>query len=904
MEKLILIDGYSLANRAFFALPPLTNAAGQPTNAVYGVAMMLLRLVEEEKPDYLAVAFDAGKPTFRHEAYAEYKAGRRPMADELRSQIPLVRRLFEAFGIPVYELQGYEADDLLGTLSCRASEEGLEALIVTGDRDAFQLVSPAVKVLYTKKGITDVQRMDLVAIQERYGLEPKQLIDVKGLMGDASDNIPGVPGIGEKTALRLIQQFNDLSSLLEHLEEVKRPKERQLLEDYREQALQSRDLATIRCDVNISTSWEDCRWKGTNRPSALVFFQEMDFRNLLRRLGREEDISGQTSRQTYTSPEFIVVEDPQNVVEALSELGNGPVSVQFLARRLSRKATHLIGVALGTQSNHFVFIVLSEGKIPSELARWLADANSKKDCYDAKDLLRISSWLGEGLEGLREDYRLAGHLIAGTGGDLTVEKMACDLLGWEDLPDIRNERGNPISLDMIPRDYPIEKVVLAGIGRVHALVNLQDPISKELEKRDLKRLYRDVELPLVYTLFRMEEAGITIDPDKLKALGEKYRMEMELLEQEIYKLVGEKFNIASPKQLGAILFEKLGLPVGKKTKSGYSTDAEVLENLAVEYPVARMVLDYRALAKLNSTYVEALLKIAGESNNKIHTTFQQTVTATGRLSSTEPNLQNIPVRTSEGMEIRRVFLPSPGYTLLSADYSQIELRVMAHFSHDPKYMSAFLEDEDIHARTATEIFGVYPPEVRRQMRDRAKAVNFGILYGISGFGLAKGTGVSRKEAEAYIQTYFERYEGVKSFLDGAISEAREVGYVSTLLGRRRYLPDLVSGNFLRRSFAERTARNTPIQGTAADIIKLAMLRVESRLKKEDLPARMLLQVHDELVLEVKTEALKEVGEAVKEEMECAVELSVPLRADVKSGPNWGEMEPWREVQSHAGTSRS
>lgn len=893
--KLILIDSHSLANRAFFALQqPMNTKTGQPTNAVYGVAMMLTKLLDEEKPDYIIATFDTGKPTFRHEAYDQYKAGRRPMADELRSQIPLVRRLFEVFQIPVLERIGFEADDLLGTLACRGSEAGLDVFIITGDRDSFQLVNSKVKVIYTKKGISEVERVGPEEVWERYQLRPEQLIELKGLMGDSSDNIPGVPGFGEKTAIRLIQRFGDIPNLLEHLDELERPKERELLTTYREMAIQSRELATIHCQVDIPNPWEDGRWTGANRQDLAAFFTEMEFKTLLRRFQLDSAkptasaAPAEPAGKSFVFPEFTTMTADE--AEGLSEkLGQAPVALQLVTEHLQRGQTRITGAAFGCRERGYFYMPLSEGRLPAAIQRWLADRDAPKDAFDAKELMRAVAWSGGELNGVRNDLRLAGHLAGASGGDYSLTELTRRFLGWDELPAGSEPEQATLAFDMGETEAHSDADARAAIAQVHAIAELVTPLEDELRAMGMANLYRSVEVPLVGTLFHMEEAGISIDPDKLRQLGAGFRLAMACLEKEIYDLAGEAFNIGSPKQMGYILFEKLGLPTGKKTKSGYSTDAEVLEALAERYPVAEKILAYRGLAKLNSTYVEALITQADPKTQKIHTTFQQTVTATGRLSSTEPNLQNIPVRTPEGREIREAFLPSPGHILLAADYSQIELRIMAHFSQDPKYMAAFLEGDDIHIRTAAEIFGVPVDGVTKELRDRAKAVNFGILYGISGFGLAKGTGVSRREAEDYIAAYFQRYEGVQRFLDEVIAKAREDGYVGTWLGRRRNLPDLHSSNFPRRSFAERTARNTPIQGTAADIIKLAMLRVEERLVVEKLPATLLLQVHDELVLETDPEALPEVAKAVREAMEGAVQLSVPLTVEVKTGLHWGGM---------------
>jgi DNA polymerase-1 len=884
--KMILLDSYSLANRAFFALPPLTNADGQPTNAVYGVTMMLMRLIDEEKPDYIIAAFDAEKPTFRHETYAAYKAGRRPMADELRSQIPLVRNLFETLQIPVLEVPGFEADDLLGTLSKEASGDGFDVYIVTGDRDAFQLVSPKVKVMYTKKGISDVEKVGPETLWERYQLRPDQMIELKGLMGDASDNIPGVPGFGEKTALRLIQRYGDIPTLLENIDNLERPKERKLLQEYRDQALQSRDLATIRRDVPLPRPWEAGAWTGGDRRVWADFFAKMGFRALIKRLQLEPNIAEEPKKIPFKLPDYKEI-SPEQFAETVETLGRGSIAFQL---NFDEKNPHRLALALGNRAGGYFYVRLPNGEIPSNIRRWMEDAEAPKDCFDAKALLHRAAKLNVKLCGIHHDLRLAGHLVGAAGGDYTLTKLTAMFLGWEEreVPASPKQNALPFGED----EDQTEALRDDLIAYVYSIAELVAPLEEKLQQLAMDVLYRDIEIPLASTLFRMEMAGITIDPEHLSLLGREFRAEMAEHESKIYSLAGETFNIGSPKQLGYILFEKLGLPSGKKTKSGYSTDAEVLEALAEKFPIATEILSYRGLAKLNSTYVEALLNQANPETWKVHTTFQQTVTATGRLSSTDPNLQNIPVRTPEGRRIREAFRPSPGMLLLSADYSQIELRIMAHFSQDPKFMAAFIENDDIHARTAAEIFGVPLAHVDQELRSRAKAVNFGIIYGISGFGLAKGTGVSRKEAESYITAYFQRYEGVQRFLDDTIAKAREDGFVTTLMGRRRNLPDLRSSNFPRRSFAERTARNTPIQGTAADVIKVAMLRVEEALRQQQLPARILLQVHDELVLESEPDALQEVGRVVRESMEGAVQLSVPLTVEVKSGKNWGTMEPW------------
>lgn len=891
--KMVIIDGHSLAHRAFFALPPLTTSRGEPTNAIYGVAMMTLRLLDEEKPDYFFTAFDVGR-TFRHEAYEGYKKTRRPPDPDFLAQLPGVKEFFTTLGTPVVGVEGYEADDVIGAMSAVAREAGLEVVVVSGDRDLFQLLDEGMTIFYTRKGISEVERVTVDWIQEKYNLTPAQLIDLKALSGDQSDNVPGVPGIGEKTALRLIREFDGLENLLARLEEVKSPRERKLLSIYAEQARISKELVTIVRDFALPVSLQECRRLETDLKVLADFFRRMEFKTLLKRVCPTEEIP------RLKAPEFRCLV-PEDLPEFLAEAGENPVAVQFLAGagRKKRHAHAAFGVALAFSADRnfkkgYAFLPLDPEDFPEPLKQWLADPGAMKICHNAKAQMTLAFHHGAVWEGLVFDAEIAAYLLRGGTGGPDLEGLYADLLSGPDLPVLTNEKGKALDLLSLPEEFASDSGEAAAVAVTRAMIlkRLHSVCLERLRRDNLEKLFFEVEMPLVPVLFGMERRGIRVSPDCLRLLQEKMVEKIGLLEKRIHELSGEEFNISSPKQLGVVLFERLKLPRGRKTKTGYSTDAGVLEELAVKHPLARLVLDYRGLLKLKNTYVEALLNLADPETDRVHTTFHQTLTATGRLSSTDPNLQNIPVRTEEGREIRCGFLPgSEGEVFVSADYSQIELRILAHLAGDERLLTAFREGGDIHSRTAAEIFGLAPAEVTPVWRNRAKAVNFGIIYGISPFGLARQTGVSQREAEDYITGYFQRYQGVKVFLDNLITGAREKGYVTTLLHRRRYLPELTSRNFQRRSFAERMARNTPIQGSAADLIKMAMVRVDERLRREKIPAAILLQVHDELLLETKREFQEEAATVLREEMESVYPLSIPLPVEVKAGTNWGEMAP-------------
>ncbi|NLY91190.1 MAG: DNA polymerase I [Firmicutes bacterium] len=890
-NKMLVIDGHSLAHRAFHALKDqqLRTSEGLPTSAVYGVATMVLRLLEDENPDYLVVAEDLGK-TFRHEAYADYKGTRKEMDEELRVQMPYIKEFYESLGARVIGVAGFEADDVIGTMACQAQAEGLQVCIVTGDKDAFQLVADGVCVYYTHRGITNLVRVTDRYLQEKHGLTPAQWADYKALRGDPSDNIPGVPGIGEKTAVKLLKEFESLDNLLAHVEEIANEKLKMVLVTHTEEVRRWRELVTIKRDVPLPVAASACRFK-MDKEQLAAFFRKLEFRSLLGKVKKvkEEEVP-EVAVGAVLNPETRTLKG-DDLPAFLEGSSDQPVAVQFLATAATWQQGEVLGVALAKEGDEPVYLPLSGSGAawPEPLVRWLADGATKKLAHDGKTQMLLADFYGASWDGLVFDTLLAAYLVSGGRWNLSLENTAHTLLGLE-LPVLQDEKGKPREVFALPGSLPEADLAAAGGRRTAAILKLHPVLAARIRQEGVGALFYEVEMPLVRILFAMEKAGVKVSPERLGLLEEKFTRQIKAVETEIYQLAGEEFNISSPKQLGVVLFDRLGLPVVKKTKTGYSTDAEVLEELADRHPLVQKVLDYRGLVKLNSTYVEALLGLAAPPDYRIHTTFNQAVTATGRLSSTDPNLQNIPVRSAEGREIRRCFIPKDQNTLfLSADYSQIELRLLAHFAGDEKLVAAFQSDQDIHRRTAAEIFNLPAEEVSSELRARAKAVNFGIIYGISGFGLAKGVGVSRKEAEAFIDAYFARYQGVKTYLEQAIAKAREEGYVTTIMNRRRYLPDLKARNFQRRSFAERMARNTPIQGSAADLIKLAMVRVDARLRQEKLPATMLLQVHDELLLEVDRAALPEAAKILREEMEGAFALRVPLEVDVKKGENWGDL---------------
>ncbi|WP_338651716.1 DNA polymerase I [Lysinibacillus sp. Y5S-8] len=870
-EKLLLLDGNSLAYRAFFALPLLTNDSGIHTNAVYGFTTMLQRILEEEQPTKILVAFDAGKTTFRHETFTEYKGGRQKTPPELSEQFPYLRKLIDAYGIKQYEQELYEADDIIGTLAKEASSQDMDVIIVTGDRDLTQLATEQVTVYITKKGITEIEKNTPAFIAEKYGLSPLQIIDMKGLMGDASDNIPGVPGVGEKTAVKLLKEHGSVEALYEAMDTLKASKMKEKLVANEEQAIMSKKLATIYTEAPITISLADLAYNGPNEEELINVWRELGFKSLL----DKSDFTMQEEEQApfdYVLAEEVQPEDLLDVMAVHVELENEHYHT-----------CQLLGIALsdGTKTQYIPFDIAAKS---DALRRWLEDATKIKYMSDSKAAQAALKRVGIQLAGVDFDLLLASYINnPGLSGD-DVATLAKEL-GYYDVQADEVVYGKGAKRAIPGMDQLAQHVS----RKAFAVWSLQPKLATLLKENEQFELYKNLELPLAGILGEMESEGITVNRATLEKMGQELNDKLIVIEQEIYAEAGETFNINSPKQLGVILFDKLGLPVIKKTKTGYSTAADVLEKLQSEHAIIKHILLYRQLGKLQSTYIEGLLKEIHESDSKVHTRFQQALTATGRLSSTDPNLQNIPIRLEEGRKIRQAFVPSKeGWILFSADYSQIELRVLAHMSEDKNLVEAFREGMDVHTRTAMDVFHVAEEEVDSNMRRAAKAVNFGIVYGISDYGLSQNLDITRKEAATFIEKYFASFPGVKQYMDDIVQNAKFNGYVTTILNRRRYLPDITSSNFNLRSFAERTAMNTPIQGSAADIIKKAMIDMDARLKKEKMQAKLLLQVHDELIFEAPQEEIALLEKIVPEVMENAIELSVPLKVDFNHGSTWYE----------------
>ncbi|GAE27910.1 DNA polymerase I [Halalkalibacter wakoensis JCM 9140] len=870
MKKLVLIDGNSIAYRAFFALPLLNNEKGVYTNAVFGFTTMLLKIIEEEKPTHMLVAFDAGKTTFRHKTFEEYKGGRQKTPPELSEQFPLVREMLDAFNISRYEAENYEADDIIGTLATDAAKKDFEVKVYSGDKDLLQLVSDKITVVLTKKGITNVEAYDEALIDEKYGITPKQIIDMKGLMGDSSDNIPGVPGVGEKTALKLLKEFGSVEKVLESIDQISGKKMKEKLEENREQALMSKELATIFLEVPFETKLEDHGFGDYDEQHVVNLMKELEFTSLLSKfdtgLAEEQDLEEITYDILEEITEEHLVKESALIVEVLSDHYH--------------QAT-IEGFALVNEKGRF-FIETEQALSSDAFVNWLKDETTEITVFDAKKAVVVLGWKGVLLNGVSFDLQMASYLLDPSLSSHEISDVAK-----------RKAKGQVQEDEVIygkgAKQKVPEKAILAEhlVRKADAMFQLKPVLEQELIENKQEELFRELEMPLSIILGRMETTGVKVDKEQLEQMGEDLAKRLTELEEKIHELAGGSFNINSPKQLGEVLFEKLGLPPIKKTKTGYSTSADVLEKLAEDHEIVEHILHYRQLGKLNSTYIEGLLKVTKDDTHKIHTRYNQALTQTGRLSSTDPNLQNIPIRLEEGRKIRKAFIPSESnWRMIAADYSQIELRVLAHISGDEKLIEAFQSDMDIHTKTAMDVFHVSEEDVTSNMRRSAKAVNFGIVYGISDFGLSQSLGITRKEAGQFIERYLSSYPKVKEYMDRTIEDAREKGYVSTLLQRRRYLPDITSRNFNKRSFAERTAMNTPIQGTAADIIKKAMVDMASRLEDEGLKSRMLLQVHDELIFEVPEEEMEKMTELVREVMEQAVELDVPLKADVSFGDTW------------------
>lgn len=871
-NKLILIDGNSIAYRAFFALPLLNNDKGIHTNAIYGFTTMLMKILNEEKPTHILVAFDAGKTTFRHETFKEYKGTRQKTPQELSEQFPFIRELLDAYGIQRYELANYEADDIIGTLSLKAEKEGFEVKVISGDKDLTQLSSKETTVCITKKGITDIEEYTPEHINEKYGLIPEQIIDMKGLMGDASDNIPGVPGIGEKTAIKLLKEFNTLENLLDSIEQVSGKKLKEKLEEFKEQAIMSKQLATITREAPITIALNETEYKSENDEKLISLFKELGFNSLIDKL--DVKISSE-HEEKMNDLSFDIIE---NITE---ELFTSESSLYVEILEDNYHTGEVIGVGISNRNGTY-FLPANEALKSSFFKKWAEDDSKKKFVYDGKGAIVSLRRFGIDLKGIDFDLLIASYLLNPSENVDDFASVA-KRHGYTDIQSDEQIYGKGAKQKVPEQKILAEHVARKAVG----ISSVVDQCLKDLEENNQSQLFEEVELPLSFILAIMESTGIKVDVQRLKEMGEEIIGRLQAIEAKIFDLAGEMFNINSPKQLGIILFEKLALPVIKKTKTGYSTSADVLEKLESKHEIVREILHYRQLGKLQSTYIEGLLKVVHSDNSRIHTRFNQVLAQTGRLSSVDPNLQNIPIRLEEGRKLRQAFIPTEkDWLIFSADYSQVELRVLAHIAGDEKLIAAFNENMDIHTKTAMDVFHVDKDDVTDNMRRQAKAVNFGIVYGISDYGLSQNLGITRKEAANFIERYFASYPGVKEYMNDIVQDAKQKGYVSTILKRRRYIPEITSRNFNIRSFAERTAMNTPIQGSAADIIKKAMIDMAARLKEEKLQTRLLLQVHDELIFEAPSDEIEILKKIVPEVMENAVDLVVPLKVDYAFGPTW------------------
>nr|WP_296041840.1 DNA polymerase I [uncultured Blautia sp.] len=875
-EKILLIDGHSILNRAFYGIPDLTNSEGRHTGAVYGFLNILFRILDEEKPDYLTVAFDVHEPTFRHKIYSQYKGTRKPMPSELREQVPLIQEMLTAMGIKIVSKGGYEADDLLGTLARKSEQKGMDVTILSGDRDLLQLATEKVMIRLpkTSKGKTTIEDFHGEQVLEKYQVTPPQIIDLKALMGDSADNIPGIPGVGEKTATKLIVQYGSIENAHDHLEEIKPNKAKESLRDHYDLAQLSKTLATINTDSPLEYDYQEARLGNLYTQEAFQLCKRLEFKNLLSRF---ENVSAE---EETLEENFFTCEDlagAESIFEKAASCGH--VGIDLL---MDDEDVYGLGIALTKEE---IYYIPSEGLITGEYL-----------CGKVQDLAETVILCAMDIKALLKHVRISDasrifdtgigvYLLNPLKSSYSYDDVAREYLDGSIFPSREDLLGKTSFRKAWEESR--EGLFRYACYVAYTVCASRELIEEKLKETDMWKVYQDIELPLVFTLHSMEQWGICVRGEELKLYGEKLSVRISELEESVYQQAGEKFNINSPKQLGVILFEKMELPGGRKTKTGYSTAADILEKLAPEHPIVKDILEYRQLAKLKSTYADGLGAVIAE-DGRIHSTFNQTITATGRISSTEPNLQNIPVRMELGRLIRKVFVPEEGYVFLDADYSQIELRVLAHMSGDEMLIRAYREAQDIHRLTASQVFHVPFDEVTDLQRRNAKAVNFGIVYGISSFGLSQDLSITKKEAADYINKYFETYPKIKGFLDGQIEMAKEKGYVVTMFGRRRPVPELKSSNFMQRAFGERVAMNSPIQGTAADIIKIAMNRVYKRLTEEGLKSRLVLQVHDELLIETKVEEIEEVSRILEEEMKGAAALSVELDVDMHQGNNWYE----------------
>ncbi len=900
MSRLVLIDGNSIMNRAFYGIlgtKMLTTSDGKYINAVYGFLSIMFRVIDDLKPDYIAVTFDLKAPTARHKLYEGYKATRQAMPNELAEQMPLIKEILNLMNIKIIEKEGYEADDVLGTLSRRAEKKGIDVTIVSGDRDTFQLTSKrvSVRIPHTKVGKTEVDTFDGSKIKEKYGVTPKQMIEVKGLMGDTSDNIPGVPGVGEKTALALIKEYKSIDNLYKNIEEntdhVKGKLREKLIEN-KDMAFLSKTLGTINREVPIEETIDELKVKEWDNEKVFEKFKELNFNRFIDRFSLQNE-QKEKNISDLVKIEEIDLENINNIIELIKEEKE---IIYILNKEETNNSTNIIKKkikAIGLfikKINTSYYIKIDNQKFYDIFKNIFEDKEIRKYGYDlAEDYVMLRE-LGIKVENIYYDVKISAYDLNPTGSKYLLENISKQYLNIdinEYLGKYEQEKGKNKQLDLfhMENDENENNKYIYGF-KAFLIYELSEKTTKELENINSKELFNNIEMPLVKVLGEMQINGMYVDKEELIQYGNELKQKLETLKNEIYELCEEEFNINSTQQLGIVLFEKLKLPVYKKTKSGYSTDVEILEKLKGTHPVIEKILEYRSLMKLNSTYVEGLIPYINEKTKRIHSYFHQTITATGRISSTEPNLQNIPTRYELGKLLRKVFKPEENYIFIDADYSQIELRVLAHISKDKNMLNAFKNDEDIHRQVASKVFEVPIEEVTKEQRTSAKAVNFGIVYGISDYGLAEQLNIPRKEAKKYIEQYLEKYKGIKTFMENIVETAKENGYVETLFHRRRYIPELSSNNYMVRQFGSRAAMNTPIQGTAADIMKIAMINVYNKLEKEKLDAKIVLQVHDELIIECNKEIVEKVKGILQYEMENAISLKIPLKVEISEAENW------------------
>lgn len=877
--KIVLIDGHSIINRAFYGVPDLTNAEGLHTNAVYGFLNIMFKILEEERPDYLAVAFDRKESTFRHERYAAYKGTRKPMPGELREQVPVLKELLAAMGICTLEHAGWEADDILGSLARQSEALGMEVSLVSGDRDLLQIATQHIKIRIpkTKQGKTEIEDYYAEDVREKYQVSPLQFIELKALMGDTADNIPGVPKIGEKTATELMVTYGSLEEIYAHVDEISKKAVRESLIENRELADLSKELATIKTDCELAFRYEAAKAEGFYTKEAYAICKRLGFKNILGRFGEEASVTDSADKVS-----FVTLPDRQTAEDFLKRAAGAAKKAVFLLTD-GKHQEKLVGAAVSLSETDTAFLPVTEQFSEEMLSEALVSISGSGQILvcDSKSCYR---YLAEGAETRCFDVLIGAYLLNPLKSDYDIESIAGEHLELM-LPGRAEVFGKGSCLEGLQKQP--DKCAWYACCGAYAVGKVQPVLEEKLKQTGMYRLFSEIEMPLSYVLYDMEQIGMLVMPGELLSYGERLMGRIAALEQQIHAQAGVDFNIQSPKQLGEVLFEKLQLPGGKKTKTGYSTAADVLEKLAPEYPIVSDILEYRGLTKLKSTYADGLSACIAE-DGRIHSSFNQTITATGRISSTEPNLQNIPMRMELGRQIRKVFVPKPGYVFTDADYSQIELRVLAHMSEDEQLIAAYRSEQDIHRITASKVFHTPFEEVTELQRRNAKAVNFGIVYGISSFGLSQDLSITKKEAAEYIEQYFQTYPGIRAFLDGMVEYAKKNGYAVTLFGRRRPIPELSSSNFMQRSFGERIAMNSPIQGTAADIIKIAMLKVWRALREQGLKSRLVLQVHDELLIETAEDETEQVKKILAEGMQSAASLSVELAVDMHTGSNWYE----------------